>query len=118
MAPRASSKRAGDLTGVRKEKLAKQHADEQAERAKEVALIDAAEAEPKLVDLTDDHPEPIEVEPAPELEKPTRTMRVNEKVEQMTFGSPHDVFDFEPGITYRVPTPLYKHLDEKGYVYH
>lgn len=63
--------------------------------------------------------------PAPELEvrravqvrEVTKTMRVNTKLEMVTYGAGRH-YDFEVGPTYRVGIDLYEMLDEKGYVWH
>lgn len=114
----AAKARPADFTGAQKAKLAKEHAEELKLRENEIALAAEAEAEERnqLVDLT--AVKEVQVAPAkPVVKTPHVTMRVNDKIEQMTYGAGTS-FDFEPGIHYKVDRDLYEHLDALGYVWH
>lgn len=114
----AAKARPRDFTGAQKAKLASEHAEELKAREKEIAMMAETEAEARkeVVDLTADRE--VEVEQVTPTVKPKHmTMRVNDKLEQMTYGV-GNYFDFEPGTTYKVPVDLYEHLDALGYVWH
>lgn len=49
--------------------------------------------------------------------EPDKTFRASATVENMTFGVGNH-YTFEEGRQYKVPGPLYDHLDRLGYVYH
>lgn len=124
-------KRPADLTGIRKQELEKEHAEELAESNKRMALVNAQ----KVVELDQVH-EFGETR----VNEPTTTIRVNYPIEDMTFGRevflPGDAdhpqgpdatdpyvgalrnWTFEEGQRYTVPTELAEHLDAKGYLWH
>lgn len=77
--------------------------------------VQPADAQKNLVE--DLGPVPQFEENDLEVANPTRTMRVNTPLEQMTFGHGTS-YNFELGRRYKVSKPLYDHLDELGYVYH
>lgn len=54
---------------------------------------------------------------APQVEAAFKVMRVNTDLEDVTIGKDNH-FTFREGVRYKVPTAVYNHLDEKGYVYH
>lgn len=126
----APRKRPADLTGTRKVQLQEQHAEELAAREGEIALMDAAkrESDKEVVDYTNGAPKgtdepdvaPI-VTPVVEVKQAFVTIRLNSKIEQMTFGKTDgrlNNFDFEEGRQYRVSKDLADHLEELGYVWH
>ncbi len=124
--PARNVARPGDLTGRTKAQLAKEHAEELKERENEISLINAAAAEKKDNEVVEVKPldmsapaeaSPVEVADAVEVEVPMVTFRVNTSIEKMTFGHGNH-FDFEEGVKYRAPKPLYDHLDSIGYIWH
>jgi hypothetical protein len=123
--PARNVARPGDLTGRTKAALAKEHAEELASRANEIALINAAEAAEKantIVEVKPKTPEPVvdtvvEVAEAVEVETPMREFRVNTSLENMTYGHGNH-YDFEEGVRYKAPKALYDHLDSLGYIWH
>lgn len=113
-------KRAGDLTGIEAERLAKEFQAEQKERAKEIAMM--AEVQEEIDATPIDYsngprkPEPVEelyVSDEIEVESPTRKIIPNQTLEQVTFGQGNH-YDFEEGRTYVVPVELARHLESKG----
>jgi hypothetical protein len=120
----ATRRRPGDHTGRIKEQLAKEREAELREAATRMSVVtelpegaisEVDEIEVANTDDLDAKPPTLVDDAEPSL----MTMRVSDKVEQMTFGNDSKKqWNFEPGFTYRVPTPIYRHLDEKGYVYH
>jgi hypothetical protein len=118
--------RPGDLTGRRKAELAKEHAEDLKAREGEISLINAAAAEAKENEVVEVKPRdlsappapaPVEVAEAVEVEVPMVTFRVNTALEQMTYGHGNH-YDFEEGVKYKAPKPLYDHLDGLGYIWH
>jgi hypothetical protein len=118
--------RPGDLTGRRKAQLAAEHAEELKARENEISLINAAAAEEKENTVVEvkprdmsapAEPAPVEVAEAIEVEVPMVTFRVNTPLEQMTYGHGNH-YDFEEGVKYKAPKPLYDHLDSLGYIWH
>jgi hypothetical protein len=134
--PRTQRKRPADFTGRQSEILNDQKAAEKQEAASRMALLTEAQAEENntIVDYTGaDIPLPeVQVQEV-EINDPYRTIRVNTKIEQMTFGrrvqSPGDpehgipaimgdlpVYTFEEGRSYRVPRDMAEHLQRLGYL--
>lgn len=118
--------RPGDLTGRNKAALAKEHAEELQRRENEISLMNAAAHAARDDTVHDVVPRDMTPPPAPsaievsdvvEVEVPLREFRVNSTIEQMTFGHGQH-YDFEEGIKYRAPKPLYDHLDALGYIWH
>lgn len=118
--------RPGDLTGRNKARLVKENAEALAARENEISLMqEQAERERDEtvhdvvpIDFSAPAPaEPIEVSDVVEVEIPMITFRVNTPIEMMTFGHGNH-FDFEEGVKYRAPKPLYDHLDALGYIWH
>lgn len=62
-------------------------------------------------------PQEIVRQQAPTVEASFRIMRVNTDLPDVTIGKDNH-FTFREGTRYKVPEYVYKHLDEKGYVYH
>lgn len=135
-----------DLTGKRKQELEAQAAEELAQREAEMALATQTaqlRRENEVVDYSQggfSSPGGVsaEVEEIPEeieVQDPVVTIRVNAPIEDMTFGrtiehpgdpekgipaitGPLQFYNFEEGVTYRVPRPLAEHLDRLGYLWH
>lgn len=147
----AARKRPGDLTGVRGQQLAAQAAATKAEEAKQVQTALETERQERInqdVDYTTKvHPiirkpvagdgEEMVIEEIA-VETPTRRIRVNYPIEDMTFGrevvSPGEVdehgayvkapvlgglrsFSFEEGRYYIVDDDLANHLHYLGYIF-
>jgi hypothetical protein len=123
--PARNVARPGDLTGRNKAALAKEHAEELKARENEIALISAqaaAERDDTVHEVKPRQPETVvdtvvEVADTIEVETPMREFRVNTSLENMTFGHGNH-FDFEEGVRYKAPKPLYDHLDALGYIWH
>lgn len=121
--PRQAQPRPGNLTGKLKADQAAEHADEVKAREGEIALMNAAAEEAKKEtvnysqeDVTDDDVKEA-VQQQVQVKEATRVIRVNENIEQMTYGKGTS-YDFEVGRTYKVPAGLADHLEEIGYIYH
>jgi hypothetical protein len=132
--------RPGDMTGLKKQALEAEHAAEAAEATGRISMTTKAEDERKAHEVIDytgaDAPLP-EPERHEDTAEPLVTFRASQQIERMVFGREvreehgkdedgNDVtvlvpgnlrfFDFEEGRQYRVPRPLYEHLEERGYV--
>jgi hypothetical protein len=135
---KTSRKRAADHTGRLNEKLQLEHATELKEAAARVALATQAAEEEKnvVVDYTNSN-EPIpEVEiKAVQVSSPFRMIRVNQNIDQMTYGrevldpgdyttnpprpaimGPMKYYSFEEGVVYRVSKDVADHLNDLGYL--
>jgi hypothetical protein len=118
-----SKKRAADFTGRKAEELAAKHAEEQAARAQQVAMVTAA-AVAENAEVVDYSGDPFEVvgtddetgEPIV-VDRPSRKVRLNTTIEMLTFGHGNH-YDFEEGREYTVPAALAEHLEEKGLLWH
>jgi hypothetical protein len=117
--------RHGDFTGKVKADNTAEHARELEERAATMSMATASieAAKDEVIDLTAPKPEPeaesvgdVEVS-AVTVEDDLVTFRVNSSLEQVTIGVGNHL-DFVEGQQYRAPRWVYKHLDEKGIVYH
>lgn len=111
-------RRAQDYTGKQADQLAKER-DEAAERnANELTMVQAAQREVKseVVDYVSP-PAPAAADGPVEVKHPTRTVRIKENLEQVTFGAGKH-YDFEAGRTYKLPTEFADHLDRLGFVWH
>lgn len=117
----------GDLTGNTKaQQLAEKKAKDEAEAkaAAEALAKAAAEKTDEVVDLKpteSDAPEAKEdgdvvVTDVDETEKIVQ-FKVNATLEQVTIGHGNN-YDFEQGRTYKAPEHVYKHLEEKGLIWH
>lgn len=115
----------GDFTGREKARLAAEHAEETALRAKELSLINQQEkdfANHSTVDLTQGSPIILEddgevMELNEDYDGDDKTIRVNSDIEHMTLGAGTD-YNFTVGQKYRVPQHVADHLEEKGLVWH
>lgn len=117
--------RHGDFTGKIKADNTAEHAKEVEERAATMTMATASieAAKDEVIDLTASKPAPevesvgdVEVSPVT-VEDDLVNFRVNTTMEQVTIGAGNH-FDFVEGQQYRAPRWVYKHLDEKGVVYH
>lgn len=132
--PGTQRKRPADFTGIQTERLNEEKKVERA--AAKIAMVNATEdvTGPSFVDYTDaDIPLPeIEVHEV-EVNNPYRTIRVNTKIENMTFGRkiehPGDpehgipavmgglpMYNFDEGKSYKVPREMAEHLEARGYL--
>lgn len=136
--PRTQGKRPADFTGLQSERLQEAKAAEQADNAKRMAMITAVAQEENntLVDYTGSGEPLPQVElKAVEVNAPYRTIRVNSKIEDMTYGrevlDPGDFkadpprppimgaitrYTFEEGRSYRVTKDMAEHLNRLGYI--
>lgn len=120
MPPKA---RPADFTGQERERLARENADAQAARAKELGLATAVAEEKKSTEILDatkpNIPVPTVVDEIEsvgvELETQEEVIQVVDDIQQMTFGAGNH-YDFERGRKYKVTKALADHLREKGYV--
>jgi hypothetical protein len=142
MSPRAASPRPGDHTAIEAQKLEREHQQEQAQRAQELAMVAQAEQEAErqgeVVDYFEGASRPLaEPEFPADQDEAERSwvVRMLMGVEQMTFGreirreaqyddegnmtAPPELggiryFDFEEGRRYRLPREMAEHLITKG----
>lgn len=131
-----SRKRPADFTGRQTELLNEAKKVERAENADRMAMVSAAEQEAKnaVIDFETGQPEPeVEVRSV-EVNSPTRTIRVNSDIIDMTWGrevydpgdpeqgiparmGPLKMFTFKEGQAYsKVPAELADHLNNLGYL--
>jgi hypothetical protein len=113
------------MTGRIKADNTAEHAAELEERAATMTMATAAIAAAKdeVIDLTEPRPAP-EAENVGDVELSEVTVeddvvnfRVNTTLEQVTIGVGNHM-DLVEGQQYKAPRWIYKHLDEKGVVYH
>lgn len=125
-AKKATSKpKVGDFTGKQREALIEENAAEVAERAKQVSMATAAEAEKFASEIHDaKHPEsPTVVDEVEDLggvnkeETAFVVVRVNEDIDEMTYGY-GNTYSMKAGGQYRVPKNVADHLERKGLVWH
>lgn len=116
--------KASDFTGREREKLQKDHAEELARRADEISMATIAAEEAasnSVTDLTANPSKPVIIDSVEEVEinlsEATVIIRVNEDVEDMTFGVGNN-YTFKAGQKYKVPRNVADHLEEKGYIWH
>lgn len=107
-------KRAGDLTGIRNEELAKSHAEELALRQKELTTIQTSNDLDKLnpVDLSGPNSATVE---GVEVKRAKRRVRALADVDA-TIGVGNN-YSLEEGRTYDLPAAVADHLEEKGLVW-
>lgn len=136
--PRTQGKRPADFTGLQSERLQQSKAAEQQDAATRMALLTAQQKieSETLVDYTGSgEPLPEAVVKKAEVSSPYRTIRVNSKIEDMTYGrevlDPGDLdadpprppimgaitrYTFEEGRPYRVTREMADHLNRLGYL--
>lgn len=122
--PRQAQTRPGNLTGKLKQEQAEAHAEEVKAREGEIALMNAAAEEAKAEtvnysseEVTDEDVKEAVAQKQVQVKEKTRVIRVNENIEQMTYGAGTS-YDFEVGRTYKVPADVADHLERIGYIYH
>lgn len=134
---RPSRKRAADFTGKQTEQLNEAKKADRAEQAAHMAMTVAQEVELKNTVIDIETGEPVNDVEIREVEatSPTRTIRVNQDINQMTWGrevwdagdmeanpprapimGPLKTYDFEEGQPYRVPVDVAEHLNHLGYL--
>jgi hypothetical protein len=137
----ASRKRAADLTGKQMERLAEDRKTEVIEASQRIALVNAQQkaAKEEIIDYTNSsEPLPVVEVRQAEVNTPFRMIRVNQDIDQMTYGrevidsgdydnpdmsqrrpavmGPMHMYSFAEGQMYRVPREVAEHLNDKGYV--
>lgn len=114
-----------DHTGRERDRLSKEHADEQQARAEEMSMISAAQKrqdETEVVDLTHNTAQPNvtvldEVEDqGVSLADEHEVIQVVDDIDQMTFGVGNHL-SFKAGKKYKVTKAVADHLREKNYVW-
>lgn len=135
---KSSRKRAADFTGRLNEKLTADKQVEKQEAATRVAMATAVAEEEHntIVDYTHSgEPIPEVVVRSVEVNSPFRIIRVNQNIDQMTYGrevldpgdynanpprpainGPMKYYTFEEGQPYRVPKEIADHLNSLGYI--
>jgi hypothetical protein len=142
MSPRSMTPRPGDQTAIQKQKLEREHAEELAERQRELAMVAQAEADQQrqaeTVDYFESASQPLdepEIRADEDSEERMWVIRVLLPIEQMCFGraivkepkyneqgemtdfpvlGSVRLYDFEEGRRYRVPREMALHLIDKG----
>jgi len=115
-----SRKRPADFTGRQTEKLAAEHAEEQAAKAETVSMVTAkaVAANREVVDYSGKSAvEEAEDGTTITVDAPSVKVRVNSTIEMLTFGHGNH-YDFEEGREYSVSPALAAHLESKGLVWH
>lgn len=134
---RPGRKRAADFTGKQTERLNEAKQAEQKEAAAHVAMVTAQEVELKNTIIDSETGQPVNDVEIREVEatSPTRTIRVNTDIDQMTWGrevwdagdyeanpprpavmGPLKTYNFAEGQPYRVPVDVAEHLNALGYL--
>jgi hypothetical protein len=111
-------KRAGDLTGLKTQELQAKHAEELAEKANQLTMLQAASAAEREqpVDLTGGDTEVIQDGDAQvTVKRAKRRVRAMADVE-CTIGVGNN-YTLEEGRTYDLPAHVADHLLEKGLVW-
>lgn len=117
----ATKAKATDFTGRQREAQQKQFAEEQANRANEMALATAEaeyKAEHEVLDATKpNRMETIVVDDVKKTtsEKDTIVIRVTEDIDSMTLGA-GKFYSFKAGQKYEVTPAVAAHLEAKGYL--
>lgn len=134
-APR-QRKSGADFTGRQVEVLEREKNEEKKEASQRMSMMTAAEAEQSnsIIDLTDPTNPVTEVQLREvEVETPTRLIRTNTTLKQVTYGrevidpgdpdtgrpaimGPMVMYDLEEGQAYKVPREFADHLNERGYL--
>ncbi|MFE9834027.1 hypothetical protein ACFYP4_02590 [Streptomyces sp. NPDC005551] len=111
-------KRAGDLTGIKTQELQAKHAEELAEKAGQLTMLQAAATAEKLqpVDLTGgDRAVVQEGDVQVEVKRAKKRVKAMADVE-CTVGVGNN-YNLEEGRTYDLPLHVAEHLLEKGLVW-
>lgn len=111
-----------DLTGRKKAQLEAELAEQRKEAAQRMSMVtaQAEKAKDDEIDLTGQRtPEVYESEDGEPVSvaKPTRKMRVNTTLENVTIGHGTN-YNFEVGQVYKVESDVYDYLDDLGFVWH
>lgn len=107
-------KRAGDATGLKAEELQKVHAEELAEKSRQLTMLQAANDAEKL--------QPVDLSgPASAVLDGVEVRRAKRRVKALatfdaTVGAGNH-FSLEEGRTYDLPAHVADHLEEKGLVW-
>lgn len=134
-------KRAADYTGQQTAKLQELRKADIVEASQRIALVNAEQqaAKEEIIDYTGGQAELPEVEVRQaEVNTPFRVIRVNQDIDQMTYGrkvpdpgdydnpdmslrrpavmGPLNEYNFKEGHMYTVPKEVAEHLDAKGYI--
>lgn len=129
-------KRPADFTGRQTEQLNEAKKADRAEQAARMAMVNAQEAELQnsLIDFETGQPVPEVGVKEVEVSSPTRTIRVNSDIDNMTWGrevwdagdpekgiparmGPLKNYTFKEGVAYsKVPVELAEHLNRLGYL--
>jgi hypothetical protein len=131
-------KRPADYTGKLSEQLNAEKKIEKQDAATRIAMVTAAASEAKndVIDYTDSSDPVREVVPQQvEVNTPYRMIRVNSRIDQMTYGrevldpgdysanpprpaimGPMKYYTFEEGQLYKVPSDVAEHLQDIGYI--
>lgn len=110
-----------DSTGRAAENARKANAKALADRAEEISLSRAAEAESLQNDVFDPkHPDtPLLIDEVEEVgvsvNNDTVVIRTHQDIEDMTFGVGNH-YSFKAGARYKVPRALAAYLDNLGYI--
>lgn len=123
MAARTTSKRSNDFTGRQAAQLAAEHAEDQRNKAAEMAMMTAEaerEFEEQVLDVTQRPEKPTVVDDVVEIgvqmADDSIVVRVAEDVENMTYGY-GNTYTFKAGGKYKVPVGVANRLQELGLLY-
>jgi hypothetical protein len=107
-----------DLTGRKKAQLEAELAEQRKEAASRMAMVtaQAEAAKDEVIDLVGSEA-PAEDGKTVSVAEPTKKMRVNTTLENVTIGHGTN-YNFEIGQTYKVKESVYDYLDELGFVWH
>jgi hypothetical protein len=118
-----ATKASNDFTGRQAAALAKKAAAEQQQKAAEMAMITAQEAqefEDSVFDMTDRPEAPVLIDEVVEigvvLADDSVVVRVAEDVENMTYGH-GNTYSFKAGGKYKVPSAVAARLGSLGLLY-
>jgi hypothetical protein len=109
----------GDFTGKQRKELADANAEELAQTAKQMSMIQQVEVETNELDAFDGKTGASVGRAAALTVDPTEDyalIKVVEDIQDMTFGVGNN-FSFEVGKQYKVPMDLAVYLDGLGYVW-
>lgn len=111
-------KRAGDLTGNMTAELQAKHADELAEKSRQLTMLQASSDADKLqpIDLSGPEKETVEKDGAT-VEVKRAKMRVKATADVEATIGVGNYYNLEEGRTYDLPTHVAEHLLEKGLVW-
>jgi hypothetical protein len=110
-----------DATGRAADNARKANAKALQDRAEEISLVRAAEAESLAKDVFDPKrpDEPLLIDEVEEVgvavNNDTVVIRTHHDIEDMTFGV-GNVYNFKAGVRYKVPRNLAVYLDNLGYI--